>query len=680
MIDRLPLEIRSVVAQNLPQTDKFHLLLTSKKLYRSTIDSVYESIVIDGNMIYFHPELSSYLYQRNSSIEGSGNAFVTLIHTYHGLKSFCKRLIKDPKLISKIRYFEISNNLPDNFIEFEIYEYLIKIFPVMTNLRFLTVNYNSCYINLNAFLMKLPETARMQIKCIEGDFTSNVLMHGPTASIKDNNDLIRISSNSLSSLKLYNLSKELDFRLPPMSNLNVLHLNGKNYNASNYRVPAVYNIVNTLGIDFNFVQENFNKFFYNGMTNEVNVTSFNSIFNHYDNQLVIEEDQEVINFHRIFAPEVKFDSLVEFKLDHFTIDYANLEFLRKHLNLRQCQKLSLLDIKELTQFFDDDDPMEEEDYEISDTDSMDFQFNIIGDDITEVMQYDAANNDQRFPDDLFFLYSLKDQVQNLSELNVKVKNKVKDIVPLLLQKIARLEKLYAFIYYYPSSRQFRSWSHQIRTYFASLNKHSNTITRLIIDTEDQANNEILEVPSFVLKHYLPLFHSLRCLRIPVSIHHIHHILLRLHAFNLEYLELIFPEFNYCQNASQSNSNNSSTSSVSSGLIINNDYMNSSPYVSHVLYNSGKTIDAKEVIDWNQYYGFSESLSPGQLLALVKFDSTQNLNLSSFRLKQLARLFKLKFPSLRYLKIFNVIIKLDSLSHIEIREKGLEKWFNSQLLS
>lgn len=105
-LQRLPFEIRCAISNHLSQYDCLNLLRTSKEIYSSTIDRLYQNIVVDANFKRFDNE-HEYGWFKNSIA-------CTYISSPYNLRRFLKVA---PNQV--IRYFECTS-LPESL---NIYDY-----------------------------------------------------------------------------------------------------------------------------------------------------------------------------------------------------------------------------------------------------------------------------------------------------------------------------------------------------------------------------------------------------------------------------------------------------------------------------------------------------------------------------------------------------------------------------
>ncbi|KAH3676460.1 hypothetical protein WICPIJ_009116 [Wickerhamomyces pijperi] len=118
-IDKLPFEIRYIIAENLSQYDAVNLLCVNKSFFRSTIPRIYHTIVIDPSYSYFDQDIYELDYGVNTVNE------VTFIKGKYSFKEFLKQLNEDLTLINgedglPMTYSRLVNEikvveLPDNF-------------------------------------------------------------------------------------------------------------------------------------------------------------------------------------------------------------------------------------------------------------------------------------------------------------------------------------------------------------------------------------------------------------------------------------------------------------------------------------------------------------------------------------------------------------------------------------
>lgn len=194
MLDQLPLEILNIVASNLSQSDCYHLTLASKTTYNGCVSRLYDSIIIDSSNQIFHEELVNF----TDVVEYQDKKYKsTVIKTCNGLKHFFKTVDKNQSLLRMVNHIRVIK-LPDHFIEFELAKDFKNLFGKLPNLKGCDFQYNSCFININDLISRLPHQDRLVE--LTGDFTT-------TMSLKKRklNGLTTLSSIS-PSLELQKLS------------------------------------------------------------------------------------------------------------------------------------------------------------------------------------------------------------------------------------------------------------------------------------------------------------------------------------------------------------------------------------------------------------------------------------------------------------------------------------------
>lgn len=147
-LSTLPFEIRHLVAQECLQADAFHLCLTSRALYESTVSRLYQCIVFDSAHRHFNKEVfykrlkpsttSSTTSNDNDDYDNYGNntnndyISYTSVRTVGGLRGCMRTLKSDNLKASYVRRFECLNSmdLPD----LEIRAFVQQVFPRMPNL------------------------------------------------------------------------------------------------------------------------------------------------------------------------------------------------------------------------------------------------------------------------------------------------------------------------------------------------------------------------------------------------------------------------------------------------------------------------------------------------------------------------------------------------------------------
>lgn len=133
----LPFEIRSLIAQECLQADAFHLCLTSKAFYESTVSRLYQCIVFDSAHRHFNKEISYKRLKPSSASRAKhdkrDNYFsFTSVRTVGGLRGCMRALKTDDTKAAYVRRFECLNSmdLPD----LEIRAFVKEVFPRMPNL------------------------------------------------------------------------------------------------------------------------------------------------------------------------------------------------------------------------------------------------------------------------------------------------------------------------------------------------------------------------------------------------------------------------------------------------------------------------------------------------------------------------------------------------------------------
>ncbi|ODV93772.1 hypothetical protein PACTADRAFT_35524 [Pachysolen tannophilus NRRL Y-2460] len=663
MIDNLPVELLSVVIDCLPQTDCYHLLLTNKSLSSIVRKKLYRAIIIDSSTNYYHKELLD--FNDLSLIKYSYNDKIvckyyksTVIRTNHGLKLFFKTLFKNPSLIGFVEYLEIYKKLPDHLLEFELLKYFKKLFPLLINLKSLNFHYNSCFINLLELINYLPKNNDRLI-AINGDFSVNQRQKKSlqnNLSIKNLNDNFK-NLNKISIENFLSSSNALNGVLLPLKkNLKFLEI------SKNNRIvfPNNYQVINAIDIDFNYLQDRFNKYFNNDMTNDLSQNDFSLIFRNSSNRNNItisttETSEENNIIKNLFKDNITVNrklKLLEIRLDSFVLTSSDSKILSNAVYLENLQKLTLLNITELVD----------------------------------------SDRHRHYNNEKFFLTDLAPYLSNVEELNIDFYNELRDCIPELISSISNLRKLYVDIRWDASRERVHniSWDGLCSIYFESILKHKNTMTNLLIDTKNEAQNHqnnnnlvmfqegeqqqqrdethlgksndyyIKPLNIIILADYLINLKNLHNLRLPLSIVNLSFFINEcLENFkNLEFLEIIFSEFN--------TSANYETNGANDGIASN--------YNRHL----GTLLVSPSQ---STYASLNSSLS--SLNSLTVEDQGNDFKLEEFNLNigtitEIAQKIKQNCQSLRYLKIFNVITELRSVDDIKVKERGLDDWFNYKL--
>lgn len=165
-LDSLPFEIRQIIAQECLQADAFHLSLTCKALYQSTIQRLYQCIIFDSSHRHFNKELSSSRLQPAlKGEEGIARYFsYTSVRTVGGLRT-CIRALRSPEKAALVRRFELlaATDLPD----LEIRMFVAESFPLMKNLGILVWG-DSLAPELSVnMLMNLASPEKVQTLCLD---------------------------------------------------------------------------------------------------------------------------------------------------------------------------------------------------------------------------------------------------------------------------------------------------------------------------------------------------------------------------------------------------------------------------------------------------------------------------------------------------------------------------------
>lgn len=138
-IDKLPFEIRVKIANELNQLDCINLLLTNKSMYNSTIERIYQHIIIDENYSQFNYREYDYKFIRKSNeLNCYTECSCTYINSVYNFKKFLKSytdLIDKGKQID-IKILKIIK-LPDsvNTYDYEIHNNINNFFSKLKNLQ-----------------------------------------------------------------------------------------------------------------------------------------------------------------------------------------------------------------------------------------------------------------------------------------------------------------------------------------------------------------------------------------------------------------------------------------------------------------------------------------------------------------------------------------------------------------
>ncbi len=160
-LDTLPFEIREQISRECNQADAFHLCLTSRSLFESTISRLYQCIVIDPALRHFNKEIykkrsiihepfyndsdksfqvdlyhsSNYGSQQYSEFPiATIDIAYTLVRSVGGIRACLRTLKKDDGFKSKfIKRFECNNSL--DLPEYEVSQAVLNIFPKLINLQ-----------------------------------------------------------------------------------------------------------------------------------------------------------------------------------------------------------------------------------------------------------------------------------------------------------------------------------------------------------------------------------------------------------------------------------------------------------------------------------------------------------------------------------------------------------------
>lgn len=119
MIDRLPLDVVSLITCYLDQYDTLNLARSNKYLHQIVIPKLYHSITVDSSKAQFQLTTSE---------------TATTIKYLHSFKLFVKGLDKNPHYGRLIKHFAFKNEIPD-MPESMLLEHLEKLFPTLANLR-----------------------------------------------------------------------------------------------------------------------------------------------------------------------------------------------------------------------------------------------------------------------------------------------------------------------------------------------------------------------------------------------------------------------------------------------------------------------------------------------------------------------------------------------------------------
>lgn len=171
-IETLPFEIRQIIAQECLQADAFHLCLSSKTLYQSTIERLYQCIIFDSAHRHFNKEV---FYKRLKPTVTSDNDdkyfSYTSVRTVGGLRRCMKTLRSDSTKASYIKRFECLNSmdLPD----LEIRQFVKDVFPQMPNLACLVWD-ASPEITVD-LLGKIANTQNIRTLCLDLALRNDVI-------------------------------------------------------------------------------------------------------------------------------------------------------------------------------------------------------------------------------------------------------------------------------------------------------------------------------------------------------------------------------------------------------------------------------------------------------------------------------------------------------------------------
>lgn len=180
-LDKLPFDIRELIAQQCLQADAFRLSLTCKDLYDSSIPRIYQCIIFDSSHRHFNKEASYKRLRPKCDISYSSNStkmqsfdvlhanYITptsspskpsrqvprfsnlatecksnydelffsysSVHTVGGMRRCIRTLARDPSKAAYIRRFEMLNNI--DIADYEIQQFLEGTLPHMSNLAIL---------------------------------------------------------------------------------------------------------------------------------------------------------------------------------------------------------------------------------------------------------------------------------------------------------------------------------------------------------------------------------------------------------------------------------------------------------------------------------------------------------------------------------------------------------------
>ncbi|OWB65871.1 hypothetical protein B5S33_g4703 [[Candida] boidinii] len=609
MIQLLPNEIIQIIIEQLSQSDCFHLCIVNKNFNELCLPKLYRSITIDSKLTIYHNELNftndlrklpsniDYYNNKkdNNSILKPNFTKITIIKTYYGLKRFFKTVLNNLNLINLINYLEISKNLPDNFIEIEFIKNLKDyLFPNLNNLKFLIFHYQSCFLNLNNLILSLPEFNRnvphinsnnlLKIDCDFLDLNNekrrklsspSSLSRQPKNQIynklKSLNQLTLINFQNGENLKILNLNNNLEL----INNLKFLELS----RLSKLTFPINFKIFKSIGLDFNLLQENFNKFFYNNMTNSLNNNDFNSILSNNpipmsssssSNGLIDAEsisnnyyETEIIKclFGNTQTPPDRHHKklkLKKLKLDSITVCLNDFKILNSNIDLLELEILELLNVSEIMNDDSNNSPnslrsylLANSDNNNNDDDDGDGDFPVpdnMDPEEAELLAMQMLSRNEtnslipirrRLDDSDFFLFKISPFLKNLKILTIDFYNDFKDFTPVLIKNIDHLIQLYININWNQSRDNLfnKSYDELIIDYFNNLLKHSLNLKILIIDSKNESNYnsspifqrtlsssansskdnlEIKDLNINILSKFLPNFKNLVNLRLPIN--------------------------------------------------------------------------------------------------------------------------------------------------------------------
>lgn len=215
-LNKFPLEILLIVASSLSQFEILTLMTVNRNFYHIFKPFLYRSIVIDQNFSEFN--------FKEISIIGH-----TFIKTSYSLKMFLRTLISDPDKCHLIQQFTCSK-LPNDTIQFQLYNLLTTLFPLLSNLSELNW-YNSNDIDfklldkLSAPLLKLHMNMKMSHNMIlpPSHKTISSIKSFAFAPFQNSSNLSRVKTmfelSNLDELKLSRLFNKESLLIPPSNTL-----------------------------------------------------------------------------------------------------------------------------------------------------------------------------------------------------------------------------------------------------------------------------------------------------------------------------------------------------------------------------------------------------------------------------------------------------------------------------